>query len=284
MDEPAALSPAATRALLAGLGHHPRRKLGQNFLIDGNIVRKSVELAGLSPGEPVVEVGPGLGTLTGALVRSGARVHAIEIDPRLAGHMERAFGEKIVLAQGDAVAKPLGPFTPKPGEIFSVVANLPYAITTPWVDAILTGPLPRRMVLMVQKEAADRLTAVPGGGSIGAVSLFLQSAFREHSRRPVSRTCFYPAPAVDSTLLVFERRGNPLRFGRPAREAIRRVFIHRRKQLNALARVDPFLGPWWETARARFGLSATVRAEAVPLAAWQMLASRETAVEGEPRP
>ncbi len=273
MNGPAALSPAATRALLERLGHHPRKKLGQNFLIDGNIVRKSVALAALRADETVVEIGPGLGTLTGALVAAGARVHAVEIDPRLAAHIGDMFGDRVELLQGDAVDRPLGTAAPARGEPFSVVANLPYAITSPWMEALLSGPLPRRMVLMVQKEAADRLTARPDGGSAGAVSIFLQSAYHGESRHAVSRACFYPAPAVDSTLLVLVRRAAPLRFPRQARDAVRRVFTQRRKQLQTLVKNDALLGPWWEGARETYDLSPTLRAEAVPLAAWQRLAS-----------
>ncbi len=273
MNGSAALSPAATRALLLRLGHHPRKKLGQNFLIDGNIVRKSVALAALSPGESVVEIGPGLGTLTGALVAADARVHTVEIDSRLAAHIAETFGDHVDPLHGDAVENPIGTLQTAFDESFSVVANLPYAITSPWMEALLAGPLPHRMVLMMQKEAADRLTADTGTGSVGAVSIFLQSAFREETRHAVARTCFYPAPAVDSTLLVLALRKVPLRFPREAREAVRRVFTQRRKQLRALAKNDPLLGPWWERARERFALSPTLRAEAVPLPAWQLLAT-----------
>ncbi|MCC5807656.1 MAG: ribosomal RNA small subunit methyltransferase A [Opitutales bacterium] len=273
MNGPAALSPAATRALLERLGHKPRKKLGQNFLIDGNIVRKSMAFAALRLGEPVVEVGPGLGTLTGALVAAGVRVHAVEFDPRLAGYIEEAFGESVDLLCGDAVQHPLGTLRPPHGEPFSVVANLPYAITSPWIEALLSGPLPRRMVLMMQKEAADRLTARPGEGSAGAVSIFLQSAYHGEDRHAVSRNCFYPAPAVDSTLLVLALRKAPLRFPRESRVAVRRVFTQRRKQLGTLVKSDALLGPWWDEARERFRLSPTLRAEAVPLGAWQLLAS-----------
>ncbi|MGK0241012.1 MAG: 16S rRNA (adenine1518-N6/adenine1519-N6)-dimethyltransferase, partial [Candidatus Pelagisphaera sp.] len=139
------LSPSETRALLERIDHHPVRKLGQNFLIDGNIVRKSLELAKIQPGDTVVEIGPGLGTLTRALLDAGATVYAIEKDRRLAAHMrsiESEFEESFHLLEGDAMDHPLAGL-PEDAGPFKIVANLPYAISTPWMDAIINGPAPQ---------------------------------------------------------------------------------------------------------------------------------------------
>src|SRR5688500_1492778 len=151
------LSPSATRELLAQLGHSPKRFLGQNFLIDGNIVRKSIELAGVAHDDVVVEVGPGLGTLTSALLEAGARVWAVEKDRTLHAHLEAElaprFPERFHLLEGDAVAHPLASLPldlARAERGFKIVANLPYAIATPWIDEVLAGPLPARMVLMLQ--------------------------------------------------------------------------------------------------------------------------------------
>src|SRR3954464_9080482 len=130
------LSPTATRELLARLGHQPKRFLGQNFLVDGNIVRKSLELAGIVAGDTVVEVGPGLGTLTTALLEAGAEVWAVEKDRTLHHHLTENLAPKFPatfhLLEGDAVEHPLAAL---PSNIaaggFKVVANLPYAIATP---------------------------------------------------------------------------------------------------------------------------------------------------------
>lgn len=280
---PAPLSPSATRQLLDQLGHHPRKRLGQNFLIDGNIVRKSVELAQVQPGDVVVEVGPGLGTLTGALLEAGAAVHAVELDARLATHLrETVQSERFSLKEGDAVDFPCGEGVPE-GSAFKVVANLPYAITTPWLDALLSGPLPERMVLMMQKEAADRLTADAGGGDFGAISIFLQSAYRAEGQHPVSRKCFYPVPGVDSVLLVLAKRSPPQTFAAPVRAAIRSLFTQRRKQAASLVRGDAILEPWWHAVSAEFALSPTIRAEAIPLPAWQRLADKPPAARTLPR-
>ena len=160
------LTPSLTRAVLAELGHRPNRKLGQNFLVDGNIVLKSLQLAGVAAGDCVVEIGPGLGTLTGALLDAGAEVWAVEFDPRLHSHLvatlvPRANG-RLHLLHGDAVEHPCAA-RPADSRPFKIVANLPYSISTPWLDRVLGGPLPERMVLMVQREAADRFLAAPGG-------------------------------------------------------------------------------------------------------------------------
>src|SRR5450432_3764056 len=154
------LSPSVTRDLLASLGHSPKRFLGQNFLVDGNIVRKSLELAQVAPGDAVVEVGPGLGTLTEALLEAGAEVWAVELDRTLHAHLEEGlaarFPGKFHLMEGDAVEHPLAGMPARRAQDSKVVANLPYAISTPWMDAVLSGPLSSRLVLMLQKEAADR--------------------------------------------------------------------------------------------------------------------------------
>src|SRR6185369_15899966 len=175
------LSPSATRDLLASLGHTPKRFLGQNFLVDGNIVRKSLELAQVAPGDTVVEIGPGLGTLTAALLEAGANVWAVEKDRVLHAYLTDTlaprFPQTFHLIEGDAVELPLAGLTGKPARDFKIVANLPYAISTPWLDAVLSGPLPARLVLMLQLEAAQRYAAQPGSKSFGAISVFLQAAF-----------------------------------------------------------------------------------------------------------
>ncbi len=265
------LSPSSTRALLERLGHHPRKPLGQNFLIDGNIVRKSLDLAALAAGDVVVEVGPGLGTLTGALVEAGATVWAVELDPTLARHIHERFGNQVQLTEGDAVALPRANLPEAAARAgFKVIANLPYAITSPWMDALLSGPLPEQMVLMVQREAADRLTAQPGSKQFSAIAIFLQSAFSRHAQHRVARTCFYPVPGVDSVLISLVRKDTPFGFHAETRAAIRRLFGQRRKQIGALVRDQPALQAWLEAAAAD-GVRPTDRAEAIPLQAWQRL-------------
>ncbi len=270
------LSPSETRALLAQINHFPRRALGQNFLVDGNIVQKSLELAEIRPGDAVIEIGPGLGTLTQALLDSGAHVWAVERDARLAAHLRESllprFPAFVQLIEGDALEFPLAgyastnPTAPSPVKI---VANLPYAISTPWMDAVLSGPLPERMVLMLQKEAADRYAATPGSKTFGAISIFLQSAYDVAPGHPVAATCFHPRPEIDSCLMNLRRRERPFVFSRAARNLIREVFQHRRKQIGSLLRGRlPEDGRAWLEAAA---VAPTARPEQISIAAWQQL-------------
>lgn len=266
------LTPKATRALLESLGHHPRKRLGQNFLIDGNIVRKSLQLAEVAAGETVVEVGPGLGTLTAALLAAGADVWAVELDRTLAYHLRVHFADRanFHLCEGDAVDFPRGNLSEEQARNgFKVVANLPYAITTPWIDALIEGPLPQTLVLMMQKEAADRLTAQPGSKHFSAVAIFLQSAFTVRGRHTVARSCFYPVPGVDSVLLVLERQAAPFLFSPEAKRHIRAIFTQRRKQIGTLVRGNPAGESWLETVRDEAGIDPAMRPEAIPVKAWQ---------------
>ncbi|HXQ80736.1 MAG TPA: 16S rRNA (adenine(1518)-N(6)/adenine(1519)-N(6))-dimethyltransferase RsmA [Opitutaceae bacterium] len=273
-----ALTPTATRELLARLRHAPKRFLGQNFLVDGNIVRKSLELGQISAGDTVVEVGPGLGTLTGALLEAGADVWAVERDRTLCAHLAsdlaHRFPETLHLCEGDAVGLPLAglPADRAPG--CKVVANLPYAISSPWMDAVLSGPLPSRMVLMVQREAADRYTAGPGTRNFGAISIFLQAAYDTAPGHRVSSSCFYPRPDVGSTLLHLVRKASPHLFAPEQRTLVRRCFQQRRKQLGAVIRSClPGREKDWRELLKSAGFSSTVRAEAIPVPVWTRLLS-----------
>lgn len=272
------LSPSATRDLLAQLGHQPKRFLGQNFLIDGNIVRKSLELADIQAGDTVVEVGPGLGTLTTALLQAGADVWAVEMDRSLHAHLEATlaaeFPERFHLLEGDAVDQPLAglanaeALTHSPRG-FKIVANLPYAIATPWLDGVLSGPLPQRMVLMLQLEAAQRYAASHGSKSFGAISVFLQAAYDIAQGHKVAANCFFPRPDVESHLLNLVRKAEPYVFSGAARTVIRGCFQQRRKQIGSLlrARLPEGQCPWRELLTAQ-GLSEQTRPEAIPVDWW----------------
>lgn len=269
------LSPSQTRALLDSLGHRPRKPLGQNFLVDGNIVRKSLQLAGLVDGETVVEIGPGLGTLSAALLEAGCTVYAVELDAALCAHLRATlpteFPGRFHLLEGDAVDHPRAGI-PTTISSFKVVANLPYAITTPWLEAMLEDPLPSDMVLMMQKEAADRITAQPGSKTYGAISIFIGAAFQRAGIHKVSRACFHPVPGVDSLLLHLKRKDQPVLFNPAAKELIRQLFTQRRKQIGGLLQGQDALRPWLDQLPA-FGCSRTTRPEAIPLGAWLALRS-----------
>ncbi len=267
------LSPSETRRILAEIGQNPRRSLGQNFLVDGNIVAKSLELARVGEGDAVVEVGPGLGTLTTALLDAGAEVYAVELDLKLHAHLQAGlaarFPDRLHLMQGDAVEHPLAGFPG--GRDFKVVANLPYAISTPWFEGLFAHPLPERVVLMLQKEAADRYLAQAGTKSFGAISVFVQAAFERQPGHKVSRNCFHPAPDVDSVLLHLARKENPRIFAPAVRERIRRLFQQRRKQLGSLCRGDAVLEAWLDSMKSRLGIPPETRPEAVPLEGWKLM-------------
>jgi len=269
------LSPSATRDLLARLGHLPKRFLGQNFLVDGNIVRKSLELAEIVPGDAVVEVGPGLGTLTSALLEAGAEVWAVEKDRGLHAHLEASLVARypgLHLLEGDAVEHPLAGLPADRAPRGKIVANLPYAISTPWMDAVLGGPLPVRMVLMLQQEAAQRYVAAPGSKQFGAISIFVQSAFAPDRGHKVAAACFHPKPEIESYLLNLARRPEPFVFGAATKQFIRACFQQRRKQIGALVRGRlPADGAGWFEELAAAGLDRRARPEDIPVQLWQRL-------------
>jgi 16S rRNA (adenine1518-N6/adenine1519-N6)-dimethyltransferase len=270
------LTLTGTRELLARLGHSPKRFLGQNFLIDGNIVRKSVELGAVQPGEAIVEVGPGLGTLTSALLAAGADVWAVEKDATLAAHLRATLGVehpgRLHLLEADAVEHPIAGIPAANHPNFKIVANLPYAISTPWMDAVLGGALPQRMVLMLQQEAAQRYVASPGTKQFGAISIFVQSAFATDRGHKVPASCFYPAPDVESYLLNLSRRDAPFIFPAATKQLIRACFQQRRKQIGSLLRDKlPDGGAAWIALLAEAGLDSRARPEEIPVALWQRL-------------
>lgn len=274
---PSPLSPSGTRDALARLGHQPKRFLGQNFLVDGNIVRKSLELAAIAPGDRVVEVGPGLGTLTAALLSAGAEVWAVERDATLHGHLQAtlvpAAAGRFHLMEGDAVEQPIAGLPTGLAEAgFKVVANLPYAISTPWMDAVLSGPLPQRMVLMLQFEAAQRYAAEPGTKLFGAISIFLQSAYDLAPGHKVAAACFHPRPDVESYLLHLVRKPAPHVFPAASKALVRTCFQQRRKQIGALLRDKlPDGGQAWIAQLSAAGLDARARPEDIPTLLWQSL-------------
>jgi 16S rRNA (adenine1518-N6/adenine1519-N6)-dimethyltransferase len=152
------------------------------------------------------------------------------------------------------------------------VANLPYAISTPWMDGILGGALPERMVLMLQQEAAQRYAARPGGKEFGAISVFLQAAYEVAPGHKVDASCFYPKPDIESYLLHLVRRPKPHVFSPAAKTVIRACFQQRRKQVGGILRgLLPDGGAAWISRLEAAGLSAQARAEAIPVELWREL-------------
>jgi 16S rRNA (adenine1518-N6/adenine1519-N6)-dimethyltransferase len=264
------LTPSQTRELLDRLGHRARKPLGQNFLVDANIVRKSLAMADVQSGDCVVEIGPGLGTLTEALLAAGCTVHAVELDPTLAAHLRTSllprFPDSFHLLEGDAVDHPRASL-PATCDAFKVVANLPYAITTPWLERLLRDPLPQTLVLMMQREAADRITARHGSKAFGAISVFVNAAYQRSAIHPVARACFYPVPGVDSLLLKLERKAAPFIFPDATRDLVRAIFTQRRKQIGGILAHHQSAAPWLDSLAAN-GISPQTRPEAIPADLW----------------
>jgi 16S rRNA (adenine1518-N6/adenine1519-N6)-dimethyltransferase len=222
---------------LRSSGAVPDRSLGQNFLIDPNILNVIDRAAGLAENDVVLEVGPGVGVLTERLIKKCGRVYTIEVDRDLASLLQQEFSEAsgLTIYRADAMNFDLGSLEPPPVKF---VANLPYNIAAPLVLKSLKAlPSLKLWCLMLQKEIADRLFARVGSREYGGISVLTQSAASKLSVRPVSSTVFYPQPRVRSSLLVFKRRrifkaGD---FNR-LESVVQAAFSHRRKTLvNSMA-------------------------------------------------
>ena len=201
MDKPIIASPQVTNHILHRFKLRADKKLGQNFLIDENIVRNIVTAAELSDKDTVLEVGPGIGTLTQGLAESGASVVAVELDKRLLPVLDttlEGYDNVRIVMQTVGVDE------------FKVCANLPYYITTPIIFALLEKRLPmERLVAMVQKEVAERMAAKPGGKDYGALSVAIQYYTEPEIAFIVPPSSFIPAPSVDSAVIVCKRREKP---------------------------------------------------------------------------
>lgn len=199
--------PSELRHFLDSLGAQPKKSLSQNFLIDGNIVRKIVSGAEIRQGDAILEIGPGPGVLTEAMLAAGASVIAVEKDPLLAHALERFQNSKLSIYIDDIldfpIAEEIARLAPKSARA-KVVANLPYHLTTP----ILTKLIPENglfssIIVMVQYEVAKRFTAEAGSKDYGSISVFLKFYSNPQLLFKVSRNCFFPQPQVDSAVVEF---------------------------------------------------------------------------------
>ena len=210
MDKPIIASPQVTQHILNRFKLRADKKLGQNFLIDENVVRQIVEAAELSEADTVLEVGPGIGTLTQGLAESKAQVVAVELDTRLLPVLATTLEgyDNVRVVHGDILKVNIMEEVGAPE--FKVCANLPYYITTPIIFALLEKRLPmERLVAMVQKEVAERMAAQPGGKEYGALSVAILYYTEPEIAFIVPPTSFIPAPAVDSAVIVCKRRAKP---------------------------------------------------------------------------
>jgi 16S rRNA (adenine1518-N6/adenine1519-N6)-dimethyltransferase len=249
------LGPAEVRQIAARLDVRPAKRLGQNFVIDGGTIRRIVGLAGLRPDDVVLEVGPGLGSLTLGLLEAARRVVAVEVDPVLATELpvtvaERAGALASRLEVVNADALNLGPLPGEPP--VTLVANLPYNVAVPVILHVLEVlPSISRGLVMVQAEVADRMCAPPGSRTYGVPSVKI--AWYGTARRAgvVSRSVFWPVPNVDSALVAFERTADRSAAGVSRAEVfavIDAAFAQRRKTLRSA------LAPWAGSADAAEGV------------------------------
>ena len=259
---------------LGAYGVRPNRKLGQNFLIDDNILRVIGDAAELEPSDVVLEVGGGLGVLSEFLAPRVRHLHVVEVDRSLEEPLREALAPfaHSTLHLADAVKTDLGALEPNPTK---VVANLPYGVAaTVVLKSIAELPGARLWVAMVQREVADRLAATPGGKSYGATSVLAQLSCEVRFLRKVPRTVFHPEPNVDSALVVLRRRA-PV--PRPELVAlVHAAFAHRRKALAGSLALTPGapgdIRAAARTALEELGHPADARAERLPAEDWPRLA------------
>jgi 16S rRNA (adenine1518-N6/adenine1519-N6)-dimethyltransferase len=270
------LDPLEVRRTLRQEGLRAQHGRSQNFLADPEVLEAILDLADPAPGDRVLEIGPGLGILTGGLLAAGAAVTAVELDGGLVAYLTRCFGEplgdgQLRLIEGDALDQELLELVPPP---FAVVANLPYHITSPILHRLLgASPRPRRLVLMVQLEVAERIAAPPGGMSYLSAFVQYHAAVRVALRVPAA--AFEPAPKVDSAVVVLEPVEEPA-LGAPGCDAedtlwrlVQAGFRERRKMLrNVLARQLPIGQAAVDVALGTVGIAGDRRPQTLSVAEW----------------
>lgn len=253
----------ATRDFLM---HRPRRRFGQHFLSNPQILSRIVDALDPAPGDHVLEIGPGQGALTAELVRRGARVTAIELDRDLVPGLRERFPQ-VEIVEGDALALdwPVVMRMEVSGASYLVTGNIPYNITSPLLDRALLPPRPARIVFLVQKEVADRITAGAGDDDYGALTIGVQSVARAEGLFRVPAGAFYPAPRVDSAVVRLTPLDEPLvRDGEvPAfRRLVTGMFGFRRKQLvRGLRELTGWSADRVADVVARLGLEPAARPE-----------------------
>jgi 16S rRNA (adenine1518-N6/adenine1519-N6)-dimethyltransferase len=273
----AAIDPADVRATLRAAGLRARHALSQNFLADADVLSQILEVADPEPGGRVLEIGPGLGLLTAGLLETGSSVTAVELDRGLATFLRERFeepieGSRLRLIEGDALDQDLVNLVEPP---YDVVANLPYHITSPILHALLgTPPRPRRLVLMVQREVAERIAAPPG--KMSYLSVFVQYHARVRVAFAVPPGAFEPEPAVESAVIVVEPYDADDRLSAEEEDQLWRLvqaaFRERRKMLhNVLARQLPFDAARVAAALETAGIAPDRRPQTVAVGEWLAL-------------
>lgn len=268
-------SPSDVKAWCIGRGFHPNKTLGQNFLIDRNILSALADAVGVTPGDRVLEVGPGLGVMTEELLRRGAHVTAVEKDPALAAWLReslcREFPETFELLEGDALACDWPALLARGFRAFA--SNLPYSVGTRiLMDLICQPSAPDRLVTLVQREVAERFAAAPGTPARGTAAVWLQLDYDVRVVRQVKPSCFWPPPEVTSAVVAMERHARSTldAEGKALLRALsKQVFTQRRKQLGVVLRRAP--EPFRDLDPAAAGIDPARRAETLSLPEWEAL-------------
>jgi 16S rRNA (adenine1518-N6/adenine1519-N6)-dimethyltransferase len=271
------IDPADVRATLRAAGLRPRHRLSQNFLADVDVLEAILAEAAPTADGRVLEIGPGLGLLTGALLDTGAAVTAVELDRGLASFLRDRFetpigAGRLTLVEGDALDQDLVHLVEPP---YDVVANLPYHITSPILHALLgSPPRPRRLVLMVQREVAERIAAPPG--KMSYLSVFVQYHARVRVALRVPPDAFEPEPAVDSAVIVAEPYDADDRLGPDDEDGLWRLvqaaFRARRKMIHhVLSRQLPVDADRVATALEAAHIAPDRRPQTLAVGEWLVL-------------
>ncbi len=264
-------TPGATLDVLRTHGLYTRKSLGQHFLVDGNIVTRILDLASLSSHDVVLEVGPGIGTLTVALCGEAGSVVAVERDARLLPVLDDTLGGcgNVTVVHADAVDVPVEQLATSLGPPVALVANLPYSVAATVVLRFFEELSTLRFaVVMVQAEVADRMTAAPGSKQYGSYTVKLGLHVEPGARFPVPRTCFLPPPRVDSAVVRLDRveRGAAHDAAWAAARMADAAFAQRRKTIrNSLVSALGAAPETVEAVLAEAGVDPTRRAETLAL-------------------
>ena len=283
MDDKEKLSnPQVTIQTIQKYGFQFQKRYGQNFLIDGHVIGKILRAADISGEDTVVEIGPGIGTLTQYLAEAAGRVYAVEIDEKLLPILADTLSsyDNVEVIHQDILKCDLTALLGE-GKTCKIVANLPYYITTPIIMGLLEGHVPAESItVMVQKEVAERMAAAPGSKIYGALSLAVQYYADTYLAANVPPNCFMPRPAVGSAVIRLTRREKPpvdVQDEAWMFRLIRASFNERRKTLVNGLRNEPSLGITKEEAEEALtgmGLSPTVRGETLSLEQFAELSDR----------
>jgi 16S rRNA (adenine1518-N6/adenine1519-N6)-dimethyltransferase len=249
-------------------GLFPKKRLGQHFLVDRNILSKVIRTAEVGKEDVVLEVGPGLGEMTLALARLAKQVIAVEIDPKLAEILEKKLADcpNVELVKGDILKVDFGSFLRKEGHPVKVVANLPYQISTPLLFRFIESKEAfSTFTLMLQREVAERMVAPPGGKEYGPLSIFVQLFLDMSLRFFIKPPAFFPSPKVESAVVHMVWKGKPLLDEKDEKwfkSVVKASFSHRRKTLaNALKHSELSLPDSFESRMEKVGIDPRRRPE-----------------------